>query len=90
MIVVANRRSHKPLSPAARGRLGGLATAARYSPTEITAPARAAFLQSFIPDDPELTDAERDRRAKAARRLHYTRLAQRRWGRKDGVARVDE
>jgi len=70
----------KGLSPSQRGRLGGLTTAARHSPTEITAPARAAFMDSFIPTDPELSDAERDRRAKAARRLHYVRLAQRRWG----------
>lgn len=73
------------LSPAARGRLGGLTTASRYSPAEITAPARAAFRESFTPTDPELTPAERDRRAKAARRLFYVRLAQRRWGRKNGT-----
>ena len=73
-----------PLSPAARGRLGGLTTAARYSPDAITAPARAAFAQSFIPDDPDISDAERERRAKAARRLHYARLALKRWGSRDG------
>lgn len=70
----------RPLSPAARGRLGGLTTAARHSPTEITAPARAAFARSFIPDDRELSEEERQRRAKAARRLHYVRMALRRWG----------
>ena len=74
----------RPLSAAQRGRLGGLTTASRYSPAEITAPARAAFIDSFIPTDPELSDAERDRRAKAARRLFYVRLAQRRWGNTDG------
>ena len=73
------------LSPAARGRLGGLTTASRYSPDAITAPARAAFRQSFIPDDPDLSDAERERRAKVARKLFYVRLAQRRWGRKNGT-----
>lgn len=72
------------LSPAQRGRLGGLTTASRYTPAEITAPARAAFIASFIPDDPELSDAERERRAKAARRLHYVRMAQQRWGNTDG------
>ena len=72
------------LSPADRGRLGGLTTAARYSPDEITAPARAAFAASFIPDNPELSDAERERRAKAARRLHYMRMALKRWGSRDG------
>ncbi|MGD0115990.1 MAG: hypothetical protein ABSC13_08320 [Dehalococcoidia bacterium] len=73
---MAKRRG---LSPAARGRLGGLTTASRYSPAAITAPARAAFLKSFTPDDPEISDAERERRAKAARRLHFMRMAQRRW-----------
>ena len=72
----------KGLSAAQRGRLGGLTTASRHSPTEITARARAAFLESFTPDDPDLSDAERERRAKAARRLHYVRLAQRRWGKR--------
>jgi hypothetical protein len=61
-----------------------LTTASRYTPAEITAPARAAFLKSFIPGNPELSDAERDRRAKAARRLFYVRMAQKRWGKTNG------
>lgn len=88
MTAPSSRR--RPLSPAARGRLGGLTTAARYSPSAITAPARAAFLVSFIPDDPELSDAERERRAKAARRLHFVRMAQRRWGEKSGTPEASE
>ena len=80
----------KPLSPAARGRLGGLTTASRHSPAEITAPARAAFLESFRPDDPELSDAERERRAKAARQLYFIRLAQRRWGKRNGTPEASD
>jgi hypothetical protein len=80
----------RPLSPAQRGRLGGLTTASRYSPDAITAPARAAFLESFTPDDPELSDAERERRAKAARRLHFIRMAQRRWGKRNGTREASQ
>lgn len=59
-----------------RSRLGGLTTAARGHVN--TAAAREAFAERFyagIPDD--LPQAERDRQAAAARRLHFTRLAYR-------------
>ena len=70
----------------ARGRLGGLRTAALHSPLEITAPARSRFESSFaeghgcricgprveIPAD--LPEAERERRGQALRKIHATRI----------------
>jgi hypothetical protein len=57
-----------------RARMGGLATSAAGHVT--TAPARSAFLGKFYADIPaDLPERERDRRAAAARRLHFTRLA---------------
>jgi hypothetical protein len=54
--------------------MGGLATAAAGHVT--TGPARSAFLAKFYDGIPEdLPQRERDRRAEAARRLHFTRLA---------------
>jgi hypothetical protein len=64
---------------ARRGRLGGLATASRHDSREITAPARRAFRDKFlIAVDPEgtLPVEERHRRAEAARKAFYARLAQ--------------
>lgn len=61
-----------------RARLGGLTRASQYDGLEVTAAARAAYRQSFeILVDPErkLPEVERLRRAEAARRAHYTRLA---------------
>ncbi len=58
------------------GRIGGLKLAATRDPREYTAAARRAFLERFyegIPDD--LPESERERRALAARRLHFARLA---------------
>ena len=63
-----------PAQRALRSRLGGLTTAARGHVN--TAPARAAFAARFyagIPDD--LPPGERDRRAAAAKRLYFARLA---------------
>jgi hypothetical protein len=60
------------------GRLGGLALAATHDPREYTAAARAAFLDRFAREvDPEgvLPPQERARRAQAARKLYFTRLA---------------
>lgn len=57
-----------------RARLGGLTTSA-LGHTD-TGPARRAFLDRFYAGVPEdLPAAERDRRAAAARRLHFARLA---------------
>jgi hypothetical protein len=58
-----------------RSRLGGLSTSARHDTREITAPARRAFLDRFYEGLEDLPQPERDRRAEAARRLHFTRLA---------------
>lgn len=67
-----------PEQRALRARLGGLATASRHDVREVTAPARRAFLQRFedeVDPDRTLPPAERARRAQAARRLHFSRLA---------------
>jgi hypothetical protein len=57
-----------------RSRIGGLTTAARGHVN--TSPARAAFEARFYDGIPaDLPAPERDRRAAAARRLHFTRLA---------------
>ncbi len=58
-----------------RGRLGGLAKSAKYDAKELTAPARRGFMKRFIPGDPDLSEAERNRRAEAALKAHMTRLA---------------
>ncbi len=58
------------------GRIGGLRLAASRDPREYTAPARQRFLERFykgIPDD--LPVEERDRRATAARKAYFARLA---------------
>ncbi len=62
------------------GRLGGLTTASRNDPQHYTKAARETFLASFAREvDPEgvLPPDERERRAVAARRLHFARLAAR-------------
>lgn len=61
-----------------RGKIGGLALAAQRDPKEYTRAGRAAFLSRFEEEaDPDgvLPPAERARRAEAARRLHFTKLA---------------
>ena len=61
-----------------RARMGGLTTAALGHVN--TAPARAAFHERFVDQvDPERTlpTSERARRAEAARKLYFTRLAMR-------------
>jgi hypothetical protein len=61
-----------------RGRIGGLALASQRDPREYTSAARAAFLRTFEAEvDPSgvLPAAERTRRALAARKLHFARLA---------------
>ena len=70
-----------PLTPeqrSHRARMGGLATAARHDPSGYTQPAHSAFLGRFLDEvDPQrvLPEAERERRAQAARKLHMQRLA---------------
>lgn len=61
-----------------RARIGALARAASEDTGKMTAPARAAFLRRFEDQvDPEqrLPAEERVRRAVAARRLYFSRLA---------------
>lgn len=63
---------------ARRGRIGGYTTAARHDSRELTLPARKALHKKFLIEvDPEnvLPEPERNRRAEAARKAHYTRLA---------------
>lgn len=43
----------------------------------MTDAARRTFRDSFRPDDPGLSEAERERRGEAAYRAHMTRLSQR-------------
>jgi hypothetical protein len=60
------------------GQIGGLTTSSRHDPSIYTAKARETFLARFLDDvDPnhELPDDERQRRALAARRAHFARLA---------------
>ena len=69
-----------------RGRLGGLKRAALYDGLVVTQKARDTYRASFlvghecdlcgtivIPTD--VSDDERERRAKAARRFHYSQIA---------------
>ncbi len=61
-----------------RARIGGFALSAARDPRETTKPARAAFLASFereVDPDGVLTITERARRAAAARKAHFTRMA---------------
>jgi hypothetical protein len=59
-----------------RARIGGLARSSQYDGLEVTAKARQTFRESFLTQVPsDLPDAERARRAEAARKLHYARMA---------------
>ncbi len=63
-----------------RGRIGGLALAAQRDPREYTAAARSRFLARFEDEvDPDriLSEMERARRAGAARKLYFAKLAYR-------------
>ena len=61
-----------------RARIGGLALASKRNPHEYTAKARLTFLSKFEGQvDPHgaLPPAERQRRAEAAKKLHFSQLA---------------
>jgi hypothetical protein len=61
-----------------RARIAGLVKHSKYDSRESTAPARAAFLAKFTDEvDPDrvLPEAERNRRAEAARKAYFARLA---------------
>lgn len=61
-----------------RGRIGAYKLHATHDPRETTAKARATFLAKFLDAvDPSLPQAERLRRAEAARKAHFARLAYR-------------
>jgi hypothetical protein len=67
-----------PAERSLRGRMGAYVVHARYDPRQTTAPARAAFLKRFVDEvDPDrvLPEPERLRRAAAARKGYFTRLA---------------
>ncbi len=78
---MARRRRSGAMTPAERslrGRIGAYAMHARNDPRQTTASARAAFLERFVREvDPHrrLAAPERQRRAEAARRAYFTRLA---------------
>lgn len=70
--------SFDPHIMALRGRIGAYRLHATHDPRETTANARAAFLSKFEKDvDPDetLPPEERQRRAAAARKAHFARLA---------------
>ena len=70
-----------PLSPheaALRGRIGAYSLHARYDARETTRRARESFLSRFLDEvDPEriLPEPERLRRAQAARKAYFAKLA---------------
>jgi hypothetical protein len=72
---------HESLTPSERvmrARMGAYTLHARYDPRATTKAARRAFNERFLDEvDPErrLPERERLRRADAARRAYFTRLA---------------
>lgn len=73
-----DRMSLNPSERVLRARLAAYTLHAKYDPRETTAAARAAFLDRFARQvDPEgtLPQHERTRRAEAARKAYFTRLA---------------
>ena len=70
--------SLSPERARAIGRIGGLTTSATTDSLERLKPAHDAFMQRFIDEvDPhrELSEPERFRRAEAAKKAHFARLA---------------
>ncbi len=73
-----DRMSLNPSERVLRARLSAYTMHAKYDPRETTAAARAAFLDRFAQQvDPggTLPQDERTRRAEAARKAYFTRLA---------------
>ncbi len=67
-----------PSERSLRARIGAYSLHARHDPRETTKPGRAAFLARFEREvDPHgvLTITERARRAAAARKAHFAKLA---------------
>jgi hypothetical protein len=80
-----SKREFDASEMAFRGRLGAFVTLSRHDPRDLTAAARARFLQRFLDEvdpDSELPAAERDRRAHYARKRYFAELA-----RKSALAR---
>lgn len=74
----ARRPGLTPAERSLRGRIGAYRMHALHDPRETTRAARAAFSQRFVDEvDPrrQLPERERLRRADAARRAHFARLA---------------
>ena len=72
------RESLTPSERVMRARMAAYTLHARHDPRETTKAARRAFNQRFLDEvDPErcLSERERLRRADAARRAYFTRLA---------------
>ena len=72
------RSSLSPTEASLRGRIGAYCLHATHDPRETTAKAREVFLARFIDQvDPErcLPEPERLRRAAAARKAYFARLA---------------
>ena len=72
------RESLTPGERVMRARMAAYMLHSRYDPRETTKPARRAFDQRFLDQvDPDhrLPDGERHRRAEAARRAYFIRLA---------------
>jgi len=67
-----------PHEASLRGRIGAYALHASHDPRETTKAARVRFLARFLDEvDPDRTlpEAERQRRAEAARKMYFARLA---------------
>lgn len=61
-----------------RARLGGLSLSAQRDPREYTKAARSRFMAKFYDEvdaDGVLDEREKERRAEAARKAHFTRMA---------------
>jgi len=58
-----------------RGKIGGYARAAKYGPHDLTGAARAGFLKRFEPQDPSLSEEERQRRTQAALKAYMAGLS---------------
>ena len=65
----------KNMDMALRGKIGGYAKAARYSPEELTGAARRGFIARFVPQEQGLSQEERQRRAQAGLKAHMAKLA---------------
>jgi hypothetical protein len=78
---MSKRNRREPMTPSERSlraRIGAYAMHARNDPRQTTASARAAFLERFVREvDPHrsLAAPERHRRAEAARKAYFSRLA---------------